>query len=63
VFEVVYTHNRAHGLTYSYVVEAEDVETAKMRAGMARAESFAGWFAKSFFGVVTWERVSVERVG
>lgn len=62
MFEVVFTHNRANGLTYSFVVEAEDEETAKMQAGMARAESFVAKFTKAFFGVVTWERVSVRKI-
>lgn len=62
-WKVTYTHDRAGGLTWSFVVQANDEESAKMRAGMMRAESFVAWFTREFFNSpVKWERVGVEQL-
>jgi hypothetical protein len=64
IWEVVYTHDRANGMTWAFEVEAPDEERAIMRAGMARAESFVGWWERKFWSPqkLDWERISVTDI-
>jgi hypothetical protein len=63
-YKVTYTYEQAAPLTYDFVVEADSEDEAKMRAGMARAESFVQRFAADFWwpNPIRWERLKVEKL-
>jgi len=67
-WRVTYTHDRIPaGMKHPghvYEVKAWDEMTARMRAGIARACSAAGWYTNNLFKPqkVKWEIVSIERI-
>ena len=66
LWRATYTHSRAlPGMNYDFYVHAPDEETAKMRAGMARAESLVTYWTDKMFPwpkKVKWIRLSLEKV-